>query len=113
MDSETRPLVEQDGQGRGLRDGRGPIFVVGASRSGTTLMSRILDRHPSVFSFRELHFFGHLWSRESEDDVLPTPDADTLAARLLSHQRDGFFSGPPDIEGRRAEASSLLVGRTG
>ena len=38
------------------------LFVVGNSRSGTTMMGRILGNHPDVFTFGELHFFGQLWS---------------------------------------------------
>ena len=38
------------------------VFVVGNSRSGTTMMGRILGNHPDVYTFGELHFFGQLWS---------------------------------------------------
>ena len=32
------------------------IFIVGSSRSGTTMMGRILSNHKDVFTFKELHF---------------------------------------------------------
>ncbi|WP_263786843.1 sulfotransferase [Salinibacter grassmerensis] len=45
----------------GLADHR-CTFVVGSSRSGTTMMGRILGRHPAVYTFHELHFFEQMWS---------------------------------------------------
>lgn len=37
-----------------------PIFVVGASRSGTALMRSVLNRHPRVFLAGETHYFDDL-----------------------------------------------------
>lgn len=34
-----------------------PIFIVGTPRSGTTLMGKILDRHPDISVAGETHFF--------------------------------------------------------
>jgi len=38
-----------------------PIFVVGAPRTGTTLTRDILNNHPDVYLFNEIHFFEQVW----------------------------------------------------
>ena len=43
---------------------KGPLFVVGNSRSGTTMFARMLGRHPSVHTVSELHFYEELWLPE-------------------------------------------------
>lgn len=49
-----------------------PIFIVGAPRSGTTLVARILGQHQDVASLGESHFFEDIWSRRSEIGELQT-----------------------------------------
>lgn len=41
------------------------VFITGSSRSGTTMMGRLLGNHQHVFTFPELHFFEQLVSEES------------------------------------------------
>lgn len=65
------------------------LFVVGNSRSGTTLMGRILGNHDAVFTFGELHFFGQLWSPASTA-ILDIELATELYAKLLCIQREGY-----------------------
>ena len=43
-----------------MRPEQRPIFVVGASRSGTGLMRRCLNGHPDVYLSGETHYFDHL-----------------------------------------------------
>ncbi|QIN83157.1 hypothetical protein GBA63_11270 [Rubrobacter tropicus] len=84
-----------------------PIFVVGNSRSGTTMMGRALGRHPHVFTMGEIHFFEQLRSAGGMDDRMPEAEAVRLAARLLCIQRDGYLrQGDPARFG--AEAREIL-----
>ncbi|MGH8508230.1 MAG: sulfotransferase family protein [Gammaproteobacteria bacterium] len=41
----------------------GPIFVVGAPRSGTTLLLEMLNRHPDVWLCEEAYFLHFVWRR--------------------------------------------------
>ena len=66
------------------------IFVVGSSRSGTTMMGRILGKSPNVFTFRELHFFGSLWTNKGNQDLIKEDQIDLLS-KLLSIQENGLF----------------------
>ena len=43
-----------------MREDR-PIFVVGAPRTGTTLLKEVLNRHPQIHLFDEVHFFERIW----------------------------------------------------
>ncbi|MCE2399706.1 sulfotransferase [Candidatus Poribacteria bacterium] len=65
------------------------FFVVGNSRSGTTMMGRILGKHSDVYTFGELHFFGQLWSPASSSE-LDKQKAEKMASQLLCIQREGY-----------------------
>lgn len=83
------------------------LFVVGASRSGTTMIARILGRHSAVFTFNELHFFEELWLPGAGPANLPPRDSLHLAAELFSIQRLGYLERRQP--GRyRSEAAALL-----
>ena len=69
-----------------------PIFIVGNSRSGTTLMGSILGLNPEVFTFEELHFFGTLWSQSDRHQELTPQQAEALAAKLLAIQDEDVIS---------------------
>ncbi|MDJ0712605.1 MAG: sulfotransferase [Prochloraceae cyanobacterium] len=74
------------------------IFIVGNSRSGTTMMSRIVGKHPQVFSFNELHFFGELWAPDPKKKVISNTELQLLMAKLLCIQRDGYLTqGNPEV----------------
>lgn len=65
------------------------IFVVGNSRSGTTMMGRILGKHPDVYTFGELHFFGQLCAPPFSSEM-PKVNAVKLATALCCVEREGY-----------------------
>jgi len=67
------------------------IFITGNSRSGTTMMSRILGNHKEVFSFQELHFFDEQLPREGFNNTPRKEEAVKLFATLCAIQRHGYF----------------------
>ena len=67
------------------------IFIVGSSRSGTTMMGRILGNHFEIFTFKELHFFGTIWTNNSNQNLSKKQQV-ALLSRLLCIQERGFFS---------------------
>ena len=86
------------------------IFIVGNSRSGTTMMGRIFGKHPSVYTFGELHFFGQLCAPPFSAKI-DKKEIEKLASQLFCIQREGYRTyGNP----RRflSEAQTFLAGLT-
>lgn len=67
------------------------IFIVGNSRSGTTMMMRIMNNHSSVHSINEPHFFEKMWSPKDDGKAISQDEAGDIYAKLFTGQRDGFF----------------------
>jgi omega-hydroxy-beta-dihydromenaquinone-9 sulfotransferase len=69
------------------------IFVVGNSRSGTTMMARMLGMHSEIHMFNELHFFDGLVSAQSfgAEESLHEDRCLTLLERLFTTSRKGLF----------------------
>ena len=73
-----------------MQDERPYFFIVGNSRSGTTMMLRLLNNHPKVFVLNELHFFEQLWSTSDKDKTLSKEAAIQLISKLYFIQREGY-----------------------
>ena len=67
------------------------IFVVGSSRSGTTMMGRALNNHKDIFTFKEIHFLGWLCSKNDINNFIDKQDAIFLLSKLFAIQKDGIF----------------------
>jgi hypothetical protein len=77
------------------------VFVTGASRSGTTMLSRVLGNHSQVLGLNELHYFGDLWDLRMEPVAAPV--LERLAASVFARQARGIWGeGPTDLDQRRA-----------
>jgi hypothetical protein len=75
-----------------MTTGTPTIFIVGNSRSGTTMMLRIMGNHPLVHPINEPHFFGTLWSPTDNGKVPSREEAAALLSRMITRQREGFFA---------------------
>ncbi len=69
-----------------------PIFVVGNSRSGTSMMGRILGNHPLVYTIpHELHFFEELWDPTQGQAPLSYGKMIDLLSRLFCIAAEGYL----------------------
>lgn len=72
------------------------------------MMGRILNRHPAVYTFHELHFFEQMWSPETNAPFSSRGEALDIAARLLYLERGGGYLAHGDTSDYRNEARALL-----
>jgi hypothetical protein len=101
--AQERPFPEDPGMPAGH-----PVFVVGAPRTGTTLVKEILNRHPRVHLFDEVHFFERVWEERGRLGDLSTPASRRRAIeRVLDvvsrfgSDKDVVAALPPDLYERR------------
>lgn len=86
------------------------LIVVGYSRSGTTMMGRILGQNPKVHTFGELHFFEQMVESDEirlRPPLAPDP-ARALVERLLTSSRRGFFASV-DPDAYAKEATEIIA----
>lgn len=65
------------------------IFVIGPSRSGTSVLTQAMGRHPQVIATEELHFYNLLRPAATRRDG--TEDRETLLAQLKAVQYEARF----------------------
>lgn len=75
-----------------------PIFIVGASRSGTAVLRSSLNRHPDLHIAGETHFFDDLRLRIPTDTTLEGADRDGVVElfQRLSHRPYGHGGRPEE-----------------
>ena len=66
------------------------IFIVGNSRSGTTMLGRMLGKNSKVFSFPELHLFGPCIPHGKELEIIEKDTAIKIFCWLLDVSLNGF-----------------------
>lgn len=81
------------------------IFVTGASRSGTTMLSRMLGKHSSVAGLRELHCFGDLYDAGKLGEHIERNQAVRLSAQLIARSMRDVWGNLLDQD--RVEAEKL------
>lgn len=76
------------------------IFVTGASRSGTTLLSFILRANSRVCGLKELHYFGDLCDPADATKTVSDSKLVDAAAELYRRQQNGMLANGRDATAR-------------
>lgn len=92
MKQEQSPGVVQHGRARPT------IFIAGASRSGTTLMSFVMRRHSQVAGLKEMQYFGEFYTPGSSVKKFGEAEAIKVVATLFARQSQGILRARPNAE---------------
>lgn len=86
------------------------IFIVGNSRSGTTMLGRVFGLHSDVHTFAELQYFENVVGIDDmrRDATLPAEHLIEIGARLLTTIRNGLFETTVRAD-LREDISSLIA----
>jgi len=82
------------------------VFVTGASRSGTTMLSRMFGQHSEINGLKELHCFGELVSPNKLGAALSQREAVDLCAKLFARSKRDIWG---DVEPEDITAAEQLL----
>jgi omega-hydroxy-beta-dihydromenaquinone-9 sulfotransferase len=83
------------------------VFIVATSRSGTTMMSRILNLHKEIYSTNELHYFNDIINVNEINKLFNLNSSRKIIAKLLSRIKKNLWNND-DINIYLEEADELL-----
>jgi hypothetical protein len=66
------------------------IFIVGNSRSGTTMLSRMLNNHSRIFCLKETHFYNRWIKNKNSNTTVNQKKAIEILASLVSMQEEDY-----------------------
>ncbi|MCG8425793.1 MAG: sulfotransferase [Chromatiales bacterium] len=72
------------------------IFVTGASRSGTSMLARLLGEHKEILALQETHYFGDLCDPDEAKALKSDEQLEQLSAILLARQNRGLWDSKPN-----------------
>lgn len=82
------------------------IFIVGSSRSGTTMFNRVLGNHPDILALNELHYIGRTWDMNKTQVWAQERAVREAAILLATAMRSLWDESPTDAE---VETARLLM----
>jgi hypothetical protein len=90
------------------------LFITGASRSGTTLLSFILRNHSRVFGLKELQYFGEFWDPREPERHTGESILREAASAIFARQEQGILANwrrGKDMQQARALVDALPLER--